>query len=346
MSQLRQDRTSGRWVIIAPRRGHRPGALVAATPPTARPRVLTFDPACPFCPGHENQLPGIVAEIKSATPPGWIVRVVPNKFPALQAVSTTEADDQHCVAPGYGFHEVIVENSRHDADLTSLADTEIEAVVSMYLERSEHLLEQPGIESVILFRNHGPKGGASQAHPHAQILAAGFVPSTVRQMADWGQRYHAEHGRCPTCDDLAFEGKLKVRVVEDARDFLVLVPFAAEHPFETWIVPKQHQPSFAHVASDMLTQFGHLLRRTLDRLRSTKDDPPYNFVIDSADRAHLRSPYVHWRLRIAPDLATWGGFELGAGTAINPSSPEDDAAMLRAHGTAAAHENRTYLKIA
>jgi galactose-1-phosphate uridylyltransferase len=76
-------------------------------------------------------------------------------------------------------------------------------------------------------------------------------------------------------------------------------------------------------------EFARLLRRTLDRLLCAKDDPPYNFVIDSAARTHLQSPYLHWRLRIAPNLATGGGFELGAGMAINPSNPEDDASVLR-----------------
>ena len=76
-------------------------------------------------------------------------------------------------------------------------------------------------------------------------------------------------------------------------------------------------------------EFGTLLRRTLARLRSALDDPPYNFVIDSADRQHLGSPHVHWRLRIAPKLAMSGGFELGSAMAINPSSPEQDAAVLR-----------------
>ena len=61
MSELRQDRTSGRWVIIAPQRGNRPDALLpAAHCLAARLQTPQFDPDCPFCPGHENRLPGIV----------------------------------------------------------------------------------------------------------------------------------------------------------------------------------------------------------------------------------------------------------------------------------------------
>ena len=111
----------------------------------------------------------------------------------------------------------------------------------------------------------------------------------------------------------------------------MIVPFAAERPCQTWIIPKQHQASFIEL-DDSECSVARLLRRTLFRLRRVHDDPPYNFVIDSASRVDLRASYVHWRLRIVPDLAMLGGFELGAGTAINPSRPEDDAAVLRAAG--------------
>ena len=112
----------------------------------------------------------------------------------------------------------------------------------------------------------------------------------------------------------------------------MIVPFAAECPCETCLFPKQHQASFIELYDSECSEFARLLRRTLFRLRRVNDDPPYNFVIDSASRVDLRASYVHWRLRIVPDLAMLGGFELGAGTAINPSRPEDDAPVLRAAG--------------
>jgi UDPglucose--hexose-1-phosphate uridylyltransferase len=341
MSELRQDRTSGRWVIIAPQRGHRPGALpVAARSLAPLPQTPQFDADCPFCPGHEHRLPGIIAETRMQASPGWAVRVVPNKFPALQMHSKAKSADRHCTAEGYGFHEVIIESPRHDADLVSMTDSEIEAVVAMYRDRSKHLLGQPGIEAVVLFRNHGPRGGASQPHPHAQVLALALLPPKLARLADWGHRYCHEHGRCPTCDEIAGERALKSRVVEETQNFLVLVPFAAEYPCETWIVPKQHQASFLDLDQSQHREFARLLRRTLNRLRCARDDPPYSFVIDSAARMHLQSAYLHWRLRIAPDLATWGGFELGTGMAINPSNPEDDASVLRATGREALQEDR------
>ena len=333
MNELRQDPTSGLWVIIAPERGHRPCVLrPAAQALTDRLPVSRLDPDCPFCPGHEHRLPGIIAEIRMPDPPGWSVHVVPNKFPAVQADRMTEIVElatQHRLLDGYGFHEVIIESPRHDADLAELSDVEIDAVIAMYGDRSRRLLNQPAIEAVILFRNHGPRGGASLRHPHAQVVALALLPPRLARLADWGHRYYDEYGRCPTCDEIDRERAFKVRIVEETRNFLVLVPFAAEYPFETWIVPIEHQASFLDISDLQRAEFARLLRRTLDRLRRARNDPPYNFVIDSAARIELRSPCLHWRLRIAPNLANWGGFELGAGMAINPSSPEDNAGELR-----------------
>lgn len=331
MNEVRQDRTSGRWVIIAPARAHRPWLGLARQSAAAVPKRPPFDPDCPFCPGHEDRLPGIVAETRVKREPGWTVRVVPNKFPALQVgQKVMNRDCRHVFAEGYGFHEVIIETPRHDADLVSMTDLEVEAIISMYRDRSRHLLAQSRVEAVVLFRNHGWCGGASQSHPHAQVVALGFLPPGVKAWADWAHLYHLQKERCATCDEIAIERDLKSRVVEDVQDFLVLVPFAAEHPYEMWIVSKRHQASFLDLSDVQCREFALLLRRTLRRLRRACDDPPYNFVIDSASRGHLQSPWLHWRLRIAPDLATVGGFELGAGMAINPSVPEHDASLLRA----------------
>jgi UDPglucose--hexose-1-phosphate uridylyltransferase len=200
----------------------------------------------------------------------------------------------------------------------------------MYRDRTRDLMVQRRIEAVVLFRNHGSRSGASQPHPHAQIIALDVVPPRLAALADWGDHYYCEHGRCATCDEIAIETDLKTRIVEDGQDFIVLVPFAGEHPCEMWILPKAHRASFLDLADSEIREVARLLRHSLHRLRSVWDDPPYNFVIDSAARGHLSSAYVHWRLRIAPDLAKWGGFELGAGMAINPSLPEDDADILRA----------------
>jgi UDPglucose--hexose-1-phosphate uridylyltransferase len=329
MSELRQDRTTGAWVIVAPERGVRPHhALYRCAGGQA---LRAFDPNCPFCPGNESQLPGILAETASPEPPGWRVRVVPNKYPIVQpGAALAQARAQpHRAMPSFGHHEVVIESPRHDADPASISVDHAGAVVTLFRQRFIGLLARPGIETVVLFRNHGPAGGASLRHPHSQLVALGMVPPRLRSMIDWARQHLAEAGRCVTCEEIDIERADGSRIVEETPYFVAFAPFAASVPFEVWLVPRRHQASFSELEESECADLGRLLRRTLQRLNSVHDDPPYNFVVDSFDAASNHAS-VHWRLRIAPDLVTWGGFELGAGVPINPSSPEKDAEALRA----------------
>jgi UDPglucose--hexose-1-phosphate uridylyltransferase len=328
MSELRQDRTTGDWVIVAPERGRRPQAGKPNVRRKLRPR---FDPDCPFCPGNEARLPGVIAETAADGAPGWRVRIVPNKYPAVRLDAPAPAGgDRQYVQPGKGTHQVIIESPWHDAELATMSADEATAVVGAYRERSRLLLAQDGVQAVILFCNRGRDAGASLLHPHAQIVALAVVPPKVAAMDDWARRYTQEHGRCALCDALDAEHKDGARIVDENDGFVVLVPFAAQHPCELWIVPKDHQASFAALADGALGDFAALLARALRRLKTALADPPYNLVIDSAPRDQIAAPHWHWRLRLVPDLVTWGGFELGSGLPINPSSPEEDARLLRA----------------
>jgi UDPglucose--hexose-1-phosphate uridylyltransferase len=144
------------------------------------------------------------------------------------------------------------------------------------------------------------------------------------------RRYYEDTTRCVTCDEIAFEQGDQQRIVEETRTFLALVPFAATVPSEIWLVPKRHQASFAAMNEDERTNLGMLLGRTLRWLTAVHGDLPYDLALDSADSAEREAAAFHWRLRVVPDLVTWGGFERGTDMPINPSLPEQDAALLRA----------------
>lgn len=329
MSELRQDRTTGAWAIVAPERGVRPHHAWHRC--ASGQALCAFDPNCPFCPGNESQLPRILAEIASPEPPGWRVRVVPNKYPIVQpgAAPAQAGAQPHRTLPSFGHHEVVIESPRHDADPASISVEDFGAAVTLFHRRFIDLLARPGIETVVMFRNHGPAGGASLRHPHSQLVALGMVPPLLRSMIDWADQCFAESGRCVTCEEINIERADGSRIVEETPFFVAFAPFAASVPFEVWLVPRRHQASFSELEESECADFARLLRRTLQRIKSVHDDPPYNFVVDSFDAASNHAS-VHWRLRIAPDLVTWGGFELGAGVPINPSSPEKDAEALRA----------------
>jgi UDPglucose--hexose-1-phosphate uridylyltransferase len=94
------------------------------------------------------------------------------------------------------------------------------------------------------------------------------------------------------------------------------------------IVPKRHYGPFSEISDVEIEDFAAVLARALRRLKSIHGDPPYNVFVRPASTAELRRPHSHWQLRIVPNLAKWGGFERATGMPINPSCPEEDAALL------------------
>jgi UDPglucose--hexose-1-phosphate uridylyltransferase len=330
VNEFRRDPTTGKCVIIAPGRLRRPHDGVHASEPVAT--APAFGASCPFCPGNENELPGIVAELPSAVRPGWRTRVVPNRFPIVS----------HDFAPGgnvpvfyeavtgQGRHEVVIESPRHDDDLTTMSEAEVRDVLTTCLHRYSALLADEAVRSVIIFRNRGAAAGASLRHPHSQLVALAAEPPSVQALQGAMCDYYQKEGRCIICDLIAFERTDGSRVVTENDAFVTIVPFAALAPCEIWLLPKRHQPCFGDLQEHGLELLANAVRDALARLATVLNDPPYNYVIDSVVDDGPGAGYRHWRLRIVPQVAIPGGFELGSGLPINPSLPEHDAALLRA----------------
>jgi UDPglucose--hexose-1-phosphate uridylyltransferase len=333
MSELRRDPTTGRWVIIAPERNKRPGGERPA--PKRIPGAASFDPACPFCPGDEAMLPAIIAETASIERPGWRIRVVANKFPA---VSQNAARREHGaffeVEPARGHHEVVIESPRHDDDLTTISQDDVRNVLAVYRSRYDALMADAAVRSVIVFRNRGTTAGASLQHPHSQIVALERVPPLVRARQTAMENYYRERGRCVLCDVIANEKINGSRIVNENDAFVTLAPFAAAAPCEMWLLPKRHQADFSEIQEAEIDLFAVALQDALVRLEAALGGPPYNYLFDTAAKGGLGSPCLHWRLRIVPQSIISAGFELASGLPINSHSPEHDAAVLRSFGRA------------
>ncbi len=331
MSEYRQDCSTGEWVIVAPGRAARPHQTDEASHGHAE-APDEFDPACPFCPGNEDQLLGILDEVSGDELATWRVRVVPNKYPALEAGrgAPVALDEAGLALEGFGRHEVIVETPRHDEALEDLPKAHFAAVVETYWRRFRETIAVPGIRGAVIFRNHGPHGGATLAHPHSQLVASALPLPGLTGAANWGRSVHAVRGTCATCGEIHRELRDGSRVVEENERFVVLVPFAPKSPCQQWILPRRHQASFAEAGEAARAELAEVLQRALRRQRSALGNPGYNYAILSGAGTGEEAEFMHWGLRIVPSLTSPGGFELGGGLAINPSSPEEDAALLRA----------------
>src|SRR5881628_406848 len=263
--------------------------------------------------------------------PGWSIRCVPNKFPALERVGEVREhrDGPFLSVDGVGAHEIIVESPDHDGHLATLDDRQVERVLRAYRERYHDLAADRRIKYVQIFKNHGERAGASFSHPNAQLIAIPIVPLRVLEEAE-GMRAHAEQreGECLYCEILRRELALGRRVVAENRAFVALEPYAARFPFETWLLPKVHARAFETLSDADRGALARILKDVLGRMDRALDDPSFNYYIHTAP---VREPEgtFHWHLEITPRLTEFAGFERGTGFYINPVVPEDAAAILK-----------------
>jgi UDPglucose--hexose-1-phosphate uridylyltransferase len=325
--EIRFDPVMDQWVIMAPQRGRRPKDHTA--PENGRKAPPPHDPDCPFCPGNEDRLDGVVAETPG--PDGWATRVVANKYPALSpdAPRGRFHEGLYVKTGGYGRHEVVIESPRHDRQPGTMTAAEIEPLVETYHRRYNDLVRMNDKTRVLIFRNHGRRAGTSLVHPHSQIVATEMRPRRVQRHERAARRYYDEKGRCLLCDILEFECRHGRRLLWENEALAAFVPYAADVPYETWIVPRRHQADFGRIDNRVKNALAAALQRTLGGLVRRLDDPDYNYMIHTAGRWQSEAPHLHWYLRIAPRTTTRAGFEIGSGISINPSLPEDDAARLR-----------------
>lgn len=331
MPQLRQDPTTKEWVIIASERSRRPHDFVKTEASADKP---AYKEDCPFCPGNEHLAPHESLAYRSGGPPdsgGWWVRVVPNKFPALSPVGSVQRQEKGFfrMMDGVGIHEVVIESPTHNQLLPLMEDKQVEEVLLAYRERYLALRDDPRVKLIIIFKNHGAGAGTSLDHTHSQLVGSSVVPSNIRKKLEEAARYYDDHGRCVYCDSIQQELISGERIVMDTDAFVVLEPFASRSPFETWIVPKQHQASFGLISMDDSKKFAKVLKTTLLKLHSKLNNPDYNYVIHTAPIKDEQEDYYHWHLQIIPRITNLAGFELGSGIYINVSLPEEAAQFLR-----------------
>ena len=329
MPDLRKDPIVGRWVIIASERAKRPHDF--------KPRVqkLAGPETCPFCSGREeNTPPEILAyRDRGSKPngPGWRLRVVPNKYPALKIEGNLNKRGEgiYDKMAGVGAHEVIIESPQHHISLATLTEESIREVLWVYRDRLVDLKKDTRFVHGMLFKNVGAAAGASLEHTHSQLIVTPIVPISVAEEMNGSLEFYNYRGRCIYCDMIEQELSNETRVVLDTEHFAVICPFASRFPFEIWIVPKTHSSHYENIPKSEVDDLGLVLKQVLTRLETVLDNPPYNYIIHTAPFDHQDLPHYHWHIEIIPRLTNIAGFEWGTGFYINPVPPEDAAKFMR-----------------
>ncbi len=332
MPEIRKDIVSGNWVIIATERAKRPETF---TRKVTEKNVKKNGRNCPFCWGNEKMTPPEVLSIRQnnsgVDEPGWEVRVIPNKFPALEYTDEIETDKSGIFEfmTGGGVHEVIIETPHHELSPGELPVEQVKKIIDCYYERYHELEKDPNLAYIQIFRNHGREAGASIEHPHSQLIALPVLPPAVKREMDEARNYYFEQKECVYCKMLKEEFSKGERIIAHNEHFAAFIPYAAKLPFETWLLPRNHESSFSEMSEKERQGLAEILHTVLAKLWKQLNDPPYNYYLHSAPSRFNPLPDYHWHIEIIPKLTTAAGFELGAGMFINIANPEASAEFLR-----------------
>jgi UDPglucose--hexose-1-phosphate uridylyltransferase len=338
MPELRKDPIIGRWVIIAVERARRPRG--------GRPtHVGAQEKDCPFCEGKEAMTPPEIFAIRkegtSANTPGWQTRVVASKTPFLRVEGDANRHGRglYDVMGGVGAHEVIIETPQHIANPADLDETQIAKSITCWIDRFIDLSQDTRFKYVLVFQNYGwGTAGRSIRHARSQLIATPITPKRVKEELHGAMKYYEYHERCVFCDMIRQETKTKERIVAESDGFIAMSPYASRFPFETWILPKEHNCDFSRMNVQSRLHLGRMLKQVLGKIKKGLDDPAYNFVLHTAPfrRKSRKAGYwrtieddYHWHLEIMPNLTSTAGFEWGTGFYICPIAPEEAAQYLR-----------------
>lgn len=325
-AELRTCPLSGRRTLVAARRTERPGGELTVTPPAS------IDSANdPFLEGHEAQTP---PELDADRPnggavdgPGWVTRVVPNRWPLVSAEPIEPAAEAQPELLGAtaarGAHEVIVQSPRPVTGLAQLTPEEVARVVSMW-QRRLRAHEDAAARHLIV--NERPEAGASQPHTHAQLVTLPFVPQDLARERERAQAWWEQTmGSNLTGDYVQEEVRRGERIVAIDDDCVLLAPFASRRAYHLTILPRRPARRLEAEPDGI---GGAMLHDALRRLAARFGaQPPLNAWVRTAVQG---AEHSSWRIELLPALATAGGVELGAGIDVCTVAPEQAAEELRA----------------
>jgi len=323
-NQVRVDPLTGLKVIIAAARKDRPGGDFDLDAPV--PIDTEKDP---FLPGHEDRTPPEVDAVRpnggGPDGPGWTVRTVPNKYPALAAgleeLPPEAQPDLFSALPAAGAHEVIVNAPDAVRSLGDLDGAQVAVAMDAWRER---MRAHAGAACVHLIVNEGHLGGASLPHTHAQLYALDFVPAAIaRERERFGAYATRTMGGNLLADLVQEEVRRRERIVAIDDEAVLMAPYASRLPFQLMLAPRRPRARFeddgplgAALVSDAFAR----LRRRLGEI------PPLNLWVRTAPRG---ADHFCWRIDIVPRLTHLAGLELGTGVYMCVVAPEQAAAELR-----------------
>jgi len=138
---------------------------------------------CPFCPGNESLAPTELMRVTPAQFPqwsgaqqlegaSWVIRVFNNLFPRIPESLTGGRNESY----------IVVEDPRHFTEQPrsindlmctgALGEEHFHQLLLTDIRLMRRVLENPAVHSVVIRKNQGRESGASQPHPHQQVIGS------------------------------------------------------------------------------------------------------------------------------------------------------------------------------
>lgn len=290
---------SGKWVISAPRRSHRPDGE-------------THDFICPFCPGHEENDEVFRIGDQSL----WLVRAIANKFPFTQ------------------YHEVIIHSPNHDKNFTTLPHAQVELLLQAYRHRYNAHAKKG---QVYIFQNHGHAAGESIGHPHSQLVVVPFdvkleIPELATVVTEVGNAeipwFTEKWWGISQTSELEVVPPTKESL--ETEHFYITCPPTSEWPDEVWVAPKRIGEVFGSISDLQIKDLASILIKLIQIFDSRHGENfPFNYYF---------YPGENWYLRLIPRLKVLGGFEVGTHVSVNTQDPAETLAFIKEHFHEPNHE--------
>ncbi len=322
---LRKDLVTGQWVVVAPARKSTPRDVAHATV------VVRGAAECPFCVGNEA-MTGTLHEARYDDAGLWLARAVDNRFPMVADGEEARGAGPAALCPGdrpaRGSHEVVIETRAHDSDLARVTPDQAALVLGLYRDRWNALARRPEARAVALFKNRGPRSGASLHHPHGQIVSLPVTPAGIRLRDRVARRTWQRTATVPL--DLEHtRARRDGRLIAALPGWDLFAPWAPARGHTVWLVPTEPVGHFGALTDRALPALARSLLDALQRQQAATDGADYNLVVRAPARRHWAAPWARTWLEIITRRGGDAGFELSTGLHVAAVAPEETADLFR-----------------
>ncbi len=320
--EMRWNAPLGEWTVFAPNR-------------MSRVQLPSKD-ACPLCPGVlELPLPYQVAVFENRSPS---MSFVPSEvvFPEQQAAPDVTQRRE----PARGRCDLVVYSQKHASKLAEMPVEEVYCLIEAWRDRYQELIALPEIEAVTIFENKGRDAGMTLDHPHGQIYSFPFLPPILQKQWEFSVQEAATSTGASGWDRIIDkELRDQERLIAQTPGFVAAMPYYARYPFEVHIWARRAGvSSLLEMQPQERRELAGVLKNVICRYENLWPGSPFGFpTLMLMQQMSKRPGSERFRFHIeflplqrAPDkLKFRASVESGAGTFLNDSLPESQAALLR-----------------